>query len=173
MARPRTIDREQLLDAAERIVAAKLSFGSVAEASGLSKASVQSVFGTREALIDAMIERWLTREQQRFDELTGERPSPRARTLAHMQTTEEACDGQRVTTLQATLAGSGEQSASTARWYAARIGDLAAKTPEQRLLRIAFLAAEGAFYMRHLVGYRMSRSLWRDIFKDLRAFVSE
>ena len=61
MVRPRTIDREYLLNVAEDIAAATgaagLSFGSLAAAAGVSKASVQSAFGTREALIEAMLNR--------------------------------------------------------------------------------------------------------------------
>lgn len=175
MARPRTIDRERLLDAAEGVVAsgriAALSFGSVAAAAGVPKASVQSAFGTREGMIDAMLERWFAREQTRFEQAAGPRPSARKRMQAHIHTTEQEETGSRMATLLAALAGSGEQSASTAAWYAARIGDLRAKSSEQRRLRIAFLAAEGAFYVRHLVGFPIDDALWRDIFADLRAFI--
>lgn len=176
MGRPRTIDREQLLDAAERVVsagsAAALSFGSVAAAAGVAKATVQSVFGSREAMIDAMLGRWLEQERKRFEAAAGPRPSARDRIRAHIQTTEEE-DGGRVATLLAALAGSGEQSASTASWYASRVGELAARTRAQRRMRIAFLAAEGAFYMRHLAGFALSDAVWSDIFQDLRAFVSD
>ena len=177
MARPRTIDRERLLDAAESVVAAgriaALTFGSVAAASGVPKASVQSAFGTREGMIDAMLQRWLAREEQRFERAAGKRPSARKRMQAHIRTTEEEDTGSRMATLLAALAGSGEQSASTAAWYRARIGSLTAKTREQRRLRVAFLAAEGAFYIRHLVGFPISEALWHDIFEDLLAFVAE
>jgi len=177
MARPRTIDRERLLDAAESVVSAgriaALTFGSVAAASGVPKASVQSAFGTREGMIDAMLERWLRREQQRFDRAAGARPSARKRMQAHIQITEEEEAGTRMATWLAALAGSGEQSASTAAWYASRIGALTAKTAEQRRLRIAFLAAEGAFYIRHLVGFPIDDPLWHDLFKDLRAFIDD
>ena len=175
MARPRTVDRERLLDAAEGVVAAgriaALSFGSVAAASGVPKASVQSPFGTREGMIDAMLERWLSREQERFDRVAGPRPSARKRMQAHIRTTEEEDAGSRMATLLAALAGSGEQSASTAAWYASRTGNLTAKTAEQRRLRIAFLAAEGAFYIRHLVGLPIDQTLWHDIFQDLQVFI--
>ena len=177
MARPRTVDRERLLDAAESCVAAgriaALTFGSVAAAAGVPKASVQSAFRTREGMIDAMLERWLGREQQRFERAAGTRPSARKRMQAHLETTEEEETGSRMATLLAALAGSGEQSASTAAWYVSRIGSLTAKTSEQRRLRIAFLAAEGAFYIRHLVGFPIDDSLWHELFKDLRAFIDE
>jgi AcrR family transcriptional regulator len=177
MARPRTIDREHLLDVAEGIVAkasaATLSFGSLAAAAGVPKPSVQSAFGTREALIDAMLERWLGREQQRFEAVAGAARTPRARVRAHIHTLAEEPKeaSSRMASFLAALVGSGEQSASTARWYRSRIGDLSAKTRDQRRLRIAFLAAEGAFYVRHLAGFPMRDELWEEIFADLEQFV--
>lgn len=158
---------------AEQLVAgsgaAGLSFGSLAAAAGVPKASVQSAFNSREALIEAMLARWLCAEQQRFEATAGPDPAPQERTRAHIQTlAEETTEtSSRIAALLATLAGSGDQSAGTARWYASRVGDLSAATPDERRLRIAFLAAEGAFYMRNLAGFEMSKVLWDDIFKDL------
>jgi AcrR family transcriptional regulator len=176
MARPRTVNREQLLDAAEEIVsaagAAALSFGGVATAAGLSKATVQSVFGTREAMIEAMLERWLQHEGKRFEELAGLAPSLRECITAHIRSTaaETPEAGRRMAALQAALTSSGYQSKSSAQWYSARIGNLTASTPEERRLRIAFLAAEGAFFVRHMAGIPISDALWEDIFADLKAF---
>lgn len=178
MVRPRKIDREQLLDMAEEIIAAAspsgLTFGSLAAHAGIPKASIQSAFGTREALIDEMLARWMRAEQQRFNRNLGTSTSHRDRVLAHIQTTADDApdEGSRVATLLAALAGSGEQSASTTRWYQSRIGSLTATTDEERRLRIALLAAEGAFYLRHLTGYPISEELWRTIFDDLLTFTS-
>ncbi|GAB1719095.1 MAG: transcriptional regulator [Nitrosospira sp.] len=174
MARPRTIDREHLLDLAEEAIAATgaagLSFGAVAAAAGLSKASVQSAFGTREALIEAMLERWISQEKAQFEEVAGPRPTVRARIRAHVQTTAEGSDAgmRRVATLLAAMAGSAQQAGRAVEWYASRVADFAAATEEERRLRTAFLAAEGAFFMRYLVGYPMSDDLWREIFEDLK-----
>ena len=93
MGRPRTINREQLLDVAEAVVAESgaigLSFGAIAAAAGLPKASVQSAFGTREALIEAMLDRWMAQEQLRFHAAAGPHPSAPDRIRAHVQTTAE------------------------------------------------------------------------------------
>lgn len=173
MARPRTVDREQLLVLAEGLVAssgaAALSFGSLAQAAGLSKATVQSIFVTREGLIEAILERWLQQEQARFDLRAGPAPSPRERLRAHIQTTvtETAEANGRFAALLAALTGSGQQADSVARWYASRAGDFNAVSPEERRRRITFLAAEGAFFVRHLVGIPMTHALWQEIFQDL------
>lgn len=174
MARPRTVDRERLLDAAETVVArssaAALTFGSLATEAGVPKASVQSAFGTREALIDAMLNRWLGREQARFDQALAGATEPRARILAHIQTTadEPPEESKRVAPLMAALVETPDRNSSSAKWYASRIGDLSADSEEARRLRIAFLAAEGTYYLRHLIGFEMSDDVWREIFDDLR-----
>ena len=60
--RPRSIDRDKVLDAAEGIVAAEgaagLTFDAVARAAGITKGGVQYCFGTKDKLIEAMIDRW-------------------------------------------------------------------------------------------------------------------
>lgn len=62
MGRQRTIDRDKVLDAAENIVlnqgAAALTIDAVAKSMGISKGGVQYCFGNKDALIDAMFERW-------------------------------------------------------------------------------------------------------------------
>lgn len=176
MARPRTVDRDHLLTAAEKILSASgtaaLSFGNVAIAAGLPKATVQSVFGTREGLIEAILERWLQQEQVRFQQIAGPAPSPHERIRAHIKSTagETAELNSRLPALLAALAGFSYQASSVANWYKSRIGDFSAVSPEERRQRIAFLAAEGAFYIRYLAGIPMNDELWHEIFEDLAAF---
>lgn len=58
-ARPRSIDRDKVLDAAEALVmiegAAALSFDAAAKAAGITKGGVQYAFGTRGNLIGSTI----------------------------------------------------------------------------------------------------------------------
>lgn len=177
MARPRRIDREQLLEQAEAIVAAEgtagLSFGRLAAAAGLAKASVQSAFGTREALIEAMLGRWLRAEEERHARLAGPDPTPRDRVLAHVRSvaTETREASSRMATLLAALTEAGLASTTLADWYASRIGDLSAEGAEARQLRLAFLAAEGAFSMRHLAGVPIRDEVWEELFRDLERVV--
>jgi AcrR family transcriptional regulator len=176
MARPRTLDRERLLDVAETIVidgsTADLSFGSLAVAARVPKASIQSAFKSREALMDAMLNRWLMREQIRFERELKGRTSERDRMLAHIRITAELTreESASVAALMAALATAGEEQTSSSRWYCARAGSLEADNKEARRLRIAFLAAEGAYYLRNLFGFNMSDHLWREIFHDLREY---
>ena len=54
-------------------------------------------------------------------------------------------------------------------WSAARLDRLQAATQEQRRWRLAMLAAEGAFYVRHLAQLAMDDDRLRDIFRDILA----
>ena len=62
MSRPPSIDRGQVLDAAEAIVvqrgAAELTLDAVAQAVGVSKGGIQSCYGTKDKLIAALVQRW-------------------------------------------------------------------------------------------------------------------
>jgi AcrR family transcriptional regulator len=175
MARPRSLDRERLLDLAERIVTeagvAGLTFGSLAIAADSSKASVQSAFKTRNGLLDAMLDRWLKREQVRFDTELGERTSARDRMLAHIRVTEALTpnEGQSAAALVIALAGSNTAGDTLKAWYAARAGLLAAMTGEERQLRLAFLAVEGAYFLRYALGLSIDDNLWGEIFGDIAA----
>lgn len=174
MARPRTIDREKLLTAAETVVTSKgavaLSFASVAAEAGLSKASVQSAFGTRDALIDALMGRWMQHEADRYTAELGDAESPGARLSAHLRCTYDELlngRGQRVATLLAVLASEGLQSDSMRRWYQDRVGDLTAASAAERQRRMAYLAAEGAYFLRCIVGLEVDDAIWAEIFADL------
>jgi AcrR family transcriptional regulator len=70
MGRPRTIDREAVLDAAQRVVArdgaAQLTLEAVAAEANISKASVLYDYKTKQALMKAVIERRIAAEDARI-----------------------------------------------------------------------------------------------------------
>ncbi|TAL77758.1 MAG: TetR/AcrR family transcriptional regulator [Burkholderiaceae bacterium] len=177
MARPRSIDREQLLDLAEGVVAdggaASLSFGSLAEAASLSKASVQTVFGTREAMVEALLTRWMAREAETYRAILGDNITAGARLKAHLQSTqrEDGNVSRTVSTLLATLASSGTASSGMQNWYRVRLDDLNANDWESQQRRLAYLAAEGAFLLRNLVGLKIDDDKWALIFHDIEEMV--
>jgi AcrR family transcriptional regulator len=179
MARPRSLDRDRLLDAAEAVVAqagaVALTFGKVAEAAQVPKASVQSAFGTKEGLLDALLNRWTEQEKARFARNVGPDPTPQAVIAEHIRSTaiEDHDAISRTATLMAAVAGTGQTVGAMADWYAQRAGDLSASTAEERRRRIAFLAVEGAFLLRHVVGFPMDDQLWREIFDDLLGLVED
>lgn len=177
MVRPRSIDREHLLDKAEQIVthdgAAHLSFGSLATQSGIAKASIQSAFGTREQLLEALVRRWMHKDDQRYQLALGNDRSPESHVRAHLTTTAEEAEeaGGRLASVLAAMVGRGHRSKNIADWYASRLGSLTATTNAERRRRIAYLAAEGAYYVRNMAKLEIDDECWREIFKDLESLV--
>lgn len=91
MGRKRVIDQKDILDAAECVVvrdgAARLTLDAVAERAGISKASVVYDYKSKQALIQAVIERRVAHDKAFIQELTdglGDMPSAimRGRVLA-------------------------------------------------------------------------------------------
>lgn len=175
MARPKTVDREHVLDAAERIVtqrgAGALSIGAVAEAAGISKGGVQSTFGTREGLIAAMLDRWLATDQRAYTALLGNDNSPRSKLLAHLETTRQGDEiGLHKTAgLLAALMDSPEHLAEVRKWYGTRVPASNATSEQERKERLAFLAIEGAFFLRFFGLVEMDQDVWEATFQDIRA----
>jgi AcrR family transcriptional regulator len=176
MARPRKIDRDALLDAAETVLtdqgATALSFATVAVAAGLTKASVQSAFGSRDAMIEGLIARWVAAETARFETHLAGSKDPAARLQAHLACTAEEIQnttGQKVASLLAMLASEGGHSDVIRNWYRARLGDLTAHDAISRRQRQAYLAAEGAYFLRCIIGIDADDATWHEIFADLGA----
>jgi AcrR family transcriptional regulator len=174
MARPRTINRDHLLDVAEKCVAengaVSLSFGSLAAAAGLSKGTIQTIFVTRDNLLEALLTRWTEREKARFEVERAGVDTAEARVLAHLNTTEQEDVelGRTVLTMLAAIAENGRTSNVMKDWYQDRLRGLEADTPEARRQRIAYLAAEGAFLVRNVIGMDVDKDRWAEIFRDLR-----
>ncbi|VTR29388.1 Uncharacterised protein [Serratia fonticola] len=80
MGRQRSIDRDKVLDTAEEIVAtqgaAGLTIDSVPKPWGSPRGGVQYCFGSKDALIDAMFDRWGKVYEQVFDDIAGSDPDP-------------------------------------------------------------------------------------------------
>ncbi|MGU3421775.1 TetR/AcrR family transcriptional regulator [Methylobacterium sp. D54C] len=76
MGRKRTIDREAMLDAAERVVArvgaANLTLEAVAQEAGISKGSVLYDLKTKQGVIEAVVHRAFQRDQAHHASLEGD-----------------------------------------------------------------------------------------------------
>jgi AcrR family transcriptional regulator len=98
MTRPAKYSREEIVAAAERVVARLgapgLSFDAVAREAGVSKGAVLHYFGTKEALIGAMVARLVERLAPQVDDGPG--PPDRAaiaRLIARTTATPGGADG--------------------------------------------------------------------------------
>lgn len=179
MGRRMTIDRAKVLDAAESVIAAEgaraLIFESVAAAAGVTKGGVQSCFGTKEALIEALLRRWGELYDEEIARRTGLTSDAASRVRAHVEATAHADDSStaRSAALIAALLQSPQHLGWVQDWYADRIADIAA-LPDERATaaRLAFLATEGLFFLRHFGLVPMNREQWEQQFVDIEALVS-
>lgn len=173
MGRQRTIDRDKLLDAAEEIViskgAAALTIDAVAKAMGISKGGVQYCFGNKDALIDAMFERWGHTYDEIFDREIARDNSPENRINAHRIATHEhdKIAIAKGATLMASLLQTPEYLESTRKWYRSRLNNLDTTTPSGKRARLMFLATEGAFMLRYFGFMDIDENEWDDVFKDM------
>lgn len=174
MGRRPTIDRDHVLDLAERIVAergaAALTIDAVASAAGISKGGVQSCFGAKEALIRAMLERWFEEYAAGVaSTLAGRDAGLEAHVRAHVDLSLDDVGESpaRAATLVAALLQSPEQLGSIRAWYAERLSSLFEAGEAGRALRIAFLATEGAVLLRHFGLAALSPDEWTTIRADI------
>ncbi|MDR0253506.1 MAG: TetR/AcrR family transcriptional regulator [Brucellaceae bacterium] len=173
IGRPRTIDRNHLLDLAEKIVvehgAPALTIDALAKAAGITKGGVQYCFGTKDGLVDAMLTRWgIT-----FDKQVAARKKGRTDALthiaAHIRVTRDSdpLGDSRFAAMLAALTPNSEQLADTQRWYRQQLSGLDVSTEQGRNARLAFIANEGAFLLRSFQLFDLNESEWQQIFRDI------
>lgn len=178
MARPRVIDPNVVLDAAERIVAERgagaLSIGAVATAAGISKGGVQSAIGTKEGLIAALLARWMEADDRQFASVREKLGHTMNPVRAHISTTRAADESSlaRAASLLAALIQPPAHLVEARAWYARRLGDLTASDERARAERLALLATEGAFFLRFLQLHSIDAATWDDIFADIERLAS-
>lgn len=177
LGRPRTIDRDKVLDAAETVVAetgaAGLTIDAVARTAGITKGGVQYCFGTKEGLITAMLDRWCAAFDDRVAELQGDTPGPLAHLRAYVEAGQEADenDSSRSAVMLATLLQNSEQLASTRKWYGEKLDGIDPASEAGRKARLVFAAAEGVFFLRSFRLLELEDEEWRSIYADLLALL--
>jgi AcrR family transcriptional regulator len=155
MGRRRTIDREAVLDAAERVVvregATHLTLDAVAAEAGISKASVLYDYKTKRALIRAVIERRVAVEKayiQTFvDALAGEPDAlirGRLAAASRLRSDEERAVAFNLCAALAQDSGLREPIQQINR---EQIAEIASQSTHPRGAMLAFLAAQGLMMM--------------------------
>lgn len=173
--RPRSIDRDKVLDAAEALVvesgAAALSFDAVAKAAGITKGGVQYAFGTRDNLIRTLLDRWGEAFETSVAERAGSNPSPQAIIKAHLEETRDTKepDHSRSAAMMTTLLQHPDQLSDTRAWYASRLNGLDLNQPEDRQIAVAFLAGEGAFLLKAFNLITLDDKKWNILLEEIVA----
>lgn len=177
MARPRSIDREAVLDLAEAIVCQQgisaLTMDAVAQAAGISKGGVQSCFGTKAALIDALFARFGQAYERRFREVAGLDDDPSGQVRAHVEATfgSDKVSSAKAAGLLAALLQSPQDLDGTLTWYRERVRNWQLDKPGHQQALLAFLATEGAFMLRYFGLVEMDDALWQKALQQIRALL--
>ncbi|MFT4012553.1 MAG: TetR/AcrR family transcriptional regulator [Paracoccus sp. (in: a-proteobacteria)] len=177
--RPRSIDRDKVLDAAEALVvqtgAAGLTFDAVAKAAGITKSGVQYCFGTKEKLIRAMILRWGESFDAQVAAHTGPDPSPRQVIRGHLAVTRDhdETEHSRSAVMMTALLEHPDEVTQSRDWYNARLAGLDLDDPQDRRVALAFLAGEGAFLLKAFGLVELDARQWRLLFADMLALAQE
>lgn len=173
MGRPRQIDRDKVLDAAEAVVgkvgAVGLTIDAVAKAAGITKGGVQYCFGTKQQLIDAMFDRWDAEWNEDVAKLVGHDADPIRRVRGDIEVIKASDDAAnaRSAVLMAALVQTPEQREKTQDWYRGHLEKLDRSTAIGRRTRLAFFASEGVFLLRSFGLMKISDEEWASIFDDI------
>lgn len=178
MGRRPTIDRAGLLDAADRVIAkggvTSLTIDAVAAEAGVSKGGVLYSFGTKDALIKAMLERaGESYEGLVSDYLATRGAEPYAAAAAHVDAShrEDRLAAIRASALLASLVRSPEYRNEIQGSYRELFEKIDTQTQAGRRALTAVLAAEGAFLLRGLGLAEFDNDSWDAIFADIRAIL--
>jgi AcrR family transcriptional regulator len=181
MGRHRVIDREAMLDAAERVVlrdgAAKLSLDAVATEAGISKASVLYDYKTKQALIRALVERRVAAETARMGSLIGEQGAcpdavVRGRLAAARQTIP---DGERAVAISlcAALAQGAALREPIRAVINAHLTTLGCGSTHPRGALLAFLAIEGLMFLERFGFHAWPRAERDRILGDIAWLITQ
>lgn len=180
MGRPQHIDRNRVLDAAEAIVlthgVSGLTIDAVAQAVGITKGGVQYCFGTKNGLIDAMVERWCREFKEQIDTLAGPSSDPVERIGSYVEATTkiDRLSHARAAGLMAILLQSPGHMASVRKWYHDLLEPLDSSSQSGRRARLAFMAMEGAFLLRSFGFMQMeSENDWQEIYDEIKTLLPQ
>ena len=181
MGRHRTIDREAVLDAAEKVVsrdgAARLTLEAVAAEAGISKASVLYDYKTKRALIRAVIERRVAVEtayiQTFVDALAGEPDALIRGRIASAARHRSDLERAVAFNLCAALAQDAELREPIQAINRDQIAEIASPSPGPRGAMLAFLAAQGLMMMEWFELHSWSADERERIVADLSWLVDQ
>lgn len=171
MARPRVIDRNIILTAAEDLLTETgglyFTLDQVAQRAGVSKGAVTNAYSTKSQLVSAMLKREFDRFRE--DRLSYYRAgSTFPNVEAHIAASESVNDTYkaRAARLIASLAHEQEHIETIQDLYSDLLVDLAGGSRMARQGRMALFAIEGAFLMRGLGMVSLSDDEWHQLFED-------
>jgi len=174
VGRPKTIDRNEVLEAAERVILTAgigaFSIGAVAKEAGITKGGVQSCFGSKEELTEALVDRWFSREEAAYSSKAGQNGTESDKIRAHVETARNllSVPDSKICSVLAGLLAQEQSNGRARQWYRQRYETLAANTRDNKKARLAFIASEGMFYMKFLGLFDVDTEEWNEIYDDIQ-----
>lgn len=174
MARPRSIDRNEILSAAEDLLTETgglyFTLDQVASRVGISKGAVTNAYKSKVDLVGAMLDREFTRfRAERLAYLRADHPY--AATVAHIVASERVSSTYALRAARLIAALTHEQCHvdKIRDLYTDLLEELSGDERMARQGRLALFAIEGAFLMRGLGIVTMTDEEWHRLFEDALA----
>lgn len=172
MGRYRKLEKNDLLDAAEKLIrergAHSLSIGNVALMANVSKGGVQSNFGTRENLVNALLDRWDVSLWKATQDLRNAADCPDTELALRMRAIRnaDAKNPDHYAAMMALIAQSNDLRARSKDWMLQQMSWIDTKTAEGRNERLALLLNQALIVLKSLQITPLSDDDWEDVFED-------
>lgn len=150
--------------------ATALTLEALAREAGITKGGLQYCFGSKDDLITALIDRWISAFDAEVQKLTGPAPGPAEKARAYVQVCGQIDDAMRarMVGILITLLQSPEHLQKIRAWYAGWLNTDIGRSEEARQIRTMIFAAEGAFFLRSFSFIDMPDAEWHAAFSDIR-----
>jgi AcrR family transcriptional regulator len=175
MARPRVIDQDAMLDAAETVVgragAARMTLEAVAAEAGISKASVIYDYKSKQNLIKALIARKVRLEEERIGAaVLAAAPRPEAEMIGRIAAASTVPDDETravALNLTAALAQDSELRRGLQGFYERQVAAVTETAERPQVALLAFLALEGLKMLEYFDFYHWAKPEREAILDDL------
>lgn len=180
MARPRVIEQDDILDAAENVVlregAARLTLDAVAIEAGISKGGVIYDYKTKQALIKAIIERRVVEEEAKIQAAsealgTGTDKHMKARIHVARESRSDSAQAAVAIHLCAALAHDDDLLRSVQQSHLKQIEAVIKDSNDPRRARLAFFALEGVRFLEMLDILQWPKGDRKEILRDIEAML--
>ncbi|WP_193170125.1 TetR/AcrR family transcriptional regulator [Nisaea nitritireducens] len=181
VGRPRSIDREAVLDAAQAVAArdgaGQLTLESVAAEAGISKASVLYDYKTKQALLKALVERRIATESNRIEGIEqhlGPVPNVAIRARLSSELQELSDEDRKVALgLCAVVSQDADLRRPVQDMFTQRIAHLMETSEKPRGPLLAFLAVEGLKSLEWLGLYKWPSEERKRLLSEIRWLVDQ
>lgn len=173
MARYKKLDRDVLLDAAELVIHERgthaLSIGTVAAAAGVSRGGIQSAFGSKDQLVDALFVRWSEELGGLIKEAQAKAPEGADPMRTFLKASRELHTRHpiRNRAMMALMAQTKERRAWASAWIQTHIDSMDTSTKVGRHRRLMFLAYKSILAVKSIGILEFSDEDWDEIFADM------